>query len=235
MSAAPNAADPTQPPGPQDPGTNRHAPLILLLHHIISYGRDLIATLQRQDTPGPLVAFSFGTYNLTLIIARISRGIAIAARLEQRLLRTGRTPPPNRANPTHPLRPRPARPPQPPRPPRPTQAEDDAALLRALPTAREIAAMIRRRSAGDVIVDICRDLGLDCSHPLWRDIRDAIFFHRGSMAKMMQVWVAKGQALIAALPDGGMTPFIPPDSAPGIHPAPVGRAVRHGPSLIPHR
>jgi hypothetical protein len=29
------------------------------------------------------------------------------------------------------------------------------------------------------------------------------------MAKMMQVWVAKGQALIAALPDGGMTPFIP--------------------------
>lgn len=209
MSAALSAADPAQTPGPPDPGTNRHAPLLGLIHRIIDYGRDLIAALQRQDTPGTLVVLRFGTFNLALIIARISRGLAIAARLEQRLLRTGRTPPPNPARPTHPPKPRSARPAEPPRPPKPTQAEDDAALLRALPTAREIAAMIRRRPAGAVIVDICRDLGIDCSHPLWRDIRDAIFYQGGSMAKMMDAWAARGHALLAALPDDGQRPFIP--------------------------
>jgi len=208
MSAALSAA-PTQTPGPPDPGTNRHAPLLGLIHRIIDYGRDLIAALQRQDTPGTLVALRFGTFNLALIIARISRGLAIAARLEQRLLRTGRTPPPNRANPTHPPKPRPARPPEPPRPPKLSQEEDDAALLRALPTAREIAAMIRRRPAGAVIVDICRDLGINCSHPQWQQIRDAIFYQGGSMAKMLRIWRDKGDALIAALPDRGMALFVP--------------------------
>lgn len=211
MSAAPNAADPTQPPGPQDPGTNRHAPTLGLIHRIIDYGRDLIAALRRQNTPGTLVALRFGTINLVLIIARISRGLAIAARLEERLLRTGR---PHAAHPPRPARPRPARPPEPPRPPKLSQAEDDAALLRALPTAREIAAMIRRRPAGEVIVDICRDLGIDCSHPLWREIRDVIFFQGGSMAKMMKVWAAQANARVAALPDGGLTRLIPPLPSP---------------------
>jgi hypothetical protein len=39
-----------------------------------------------------------------------------------------------------------------------------------MPTAEQIAAEVRRRPIGAVIADICRDLRILPSHPLWRDI-----------------------------------------------------------------
>lgn len=211
MTAAPNAAKPATSQCPQDTRPNRHASLLGLIHQIVAYGRAMVAALQRQNAAAPTVpiAMCFGTFNLALIIARITRGLALADRLRQRLLRTGVMQPPNRDNATPPARPRAPRPPEPPRPPRLTQAEDDAALLRALPTEQEIAAMIRRRPAGAVIVDICRDLGIDTTHPLWRQIRDAIIAYDGSLARMLQAWSDQGMAYLAAIPPDLPAAYMP--------------------------
>ncbi len=206
MSNAPQATEPGATPGPQDQGQDKHNRLLGLVRKLVTYGRELVASLQRQNTPTPSmeVAQSFGTFNLAVIIARITRGLAIAAGLESRLLRarpTQAAPPPSPIHPPTPPRPRPARPPteRTARPPEPSRSEDDAALLRNLPSAQEIAARIRRRPAGAVIVEICRDLGIDASHPLWREIRDAIIFHDGSLAQMMKVWIARGTRFLEAL------------------------------------
>ena len=188
MFAAPPAAEPAAPVQ----GRNRHGPLLGLVRRIIDYGRDLVTALQRQNTPSTPLARRFGTFNLALIIARIARGLSIAAALETRLsrarpARSVQRTTPNRA----PLKPRPAR---------PTPAEEDAALLRALPSAEEIAAHVRNRSAGAVIVEICRDLGINATHPLWNEIRDAIIAYDGSLSRMLKLWLGAASAFLAALP-----------------------------------
>jgi hypothetical protein len=39
-----------------------------------------------------------------------------------------------------------------------------------MPTAEEIAEAVRHRPIGAVIVDICSDLGITQSHPLWNEV-----------------------------------------------------------------
>ena len=51
--------------------------------------------------------------------------------------------------------------------------EADPHLAR-LPTPAEIAAEVRRRPIGAVLADICRDLGIMPSDPLWRELQRAI-------------------------------------------------------------
>ena len=195
MSAAPLTAEIGATSGPQDQGLNRYGRLLGLVRRIIDHGRDLVASLKRQNAPSPSgeVARRFGTFNLALIIARITRGLAIAAGLELRLLRAR---PAQRTNPNRPARP--ARP-RPARPPVTSQSEDDAALLRAMPSAEEIAERIRHRAPGAVIVEICRDLGIHADHPLWPEIRDAIILHDGSLARMVRVWMDRMAIFMAAL------------------------------------
>lgn len=204
MSAAPLTAEPTAIPGPQDQGTNRHGPLLGLLRKILDFGRDLVVTLQRQNTPlaTTTIARRFGTLSLALIIARITRGLSLAAGLEARLLRAR---PPRPAQPTIPSRPTTPRKPRPPRRPAPSQAEEDAALLRGLPSAQEIATYVRNRSAGTVIVEICRDLGIDTTHPLWPAIRDAIIAYDGSLSRMLKLWMERASAYLATLPPGALS------------------------------
>ena len=211
MTAAPNAAEPATSQGPQDTRPNRHAGLMGLMQQIIDYGRAMVAALQRQNasTPSGPIAMCFGTFNLALIIARITRGLALAERLQLRLHRSGSARRPDPDAPPRSPRTRAPRPPEPPRPPRLTQAEDDAALLRALPSAQEIAAMIRRRPAGAVIVDICRDLGIDTTHPLWRQINAAINAYDGSLVRMLQAWSDQGQAFLAAMPPDAGPDWVP--------------------------
>ena len=188
MSAERPAVEPTPTPGPQNQGKNRCGPLITLVRRIIDHGRDLIAALQRQNTPTPStpLARRFGSFDLALIIARITRGLLLATALESRLLRAP------------PARPRPPRPPSQsarPRAPQP-QAQPDSDLLANMPSAEAIAAQIRHRSAGAVIVDICRDLGIDTTHPLWPAIRDAIIGHNGSLARMVTFWIDRLAVLL---------------------------------------
>jgi hypothetical protein len=208
MSAAPLTAEPTAIPGPQDQGKSRHGPLLGLIHKILDLGRDLAAALQRQNTPLPStpIARRFGTNNLALIIARITRGLCLAAALQARLLRAR---PARTAQRTTPNRPAAPRKPRPPRRPAPSQAEEDAALLRGLPSAQEIAAHVRSRRAGTVIVEICRDLGIDTTHPLWPAIRDAIIAYDGSLSRMLKLWMERSSAFLATLPPAALSWPVP--------------------------
>jgi hypothetical protein len=59
----------------------------------------------------------------------------------------------------------------------PRRAEDG-------PTTAQIEADIRRRGAGAVIADICRDLGITSKHPLWPELAAAIIAFGGSTAAL---------------------------------------------------
>ncbi len=195
MLSEPVTAEPDAAPGPSDQDATGRGRLLGLVRKILGYGRDLVASLQRQNMPAPslTIARRFGTFNLALIIARITRGLAIAARLEVRLART----PPTRAVAQSSATRNPSAQPRTARPPEPSQAEDDAALLRGLPSAEEIAARIRRRPAGAVIVEICRDLGIDTQHKLWRDIQMAIIEYDGSLVRLLKIWTSRTASFIA--------------------------------------
>ena len=179
------------PAAPETTPTPKAAPrvadgLVALVRRLVAFGQDLLETLQRGNTgfpPLPVVR-RFGTISLSLVIARITRGLLLAEALEARLLR--RRPRPEPSVPVD----RPRRDPAPRRPCR-TDAEDDAELEAGLPTAEEIAARIRHRPVGAVLVEICRDLGIDTTHPLWRDIQKAIIFNGGNLATMLRQWLRR--------------------------------------------
>lgn len=175
MNAAQATADREQEPAKRDPARGR---LLGLVRKLIDFGRDLMAAMQERDTPAtpPMaLALRFGSLNVALIIARITRGILLAQALEARLLRPA---PPMGARTGAPRPPRTARPARTPPRPRP---DADAELLGGLPSAKDIAARIRNQRTGAVIVDICRDLGITTQHPLWREINEAIRYHGGNL------------------------------------------------------
>ncbi len=159
--------------------------LLGLVRALVDYGRDLVATLQARAplTPPLAVVRRFGGVSVALIIARITRGLMIAAALEQRLLhprpRQVRLAEAERAA---------AASPRGPRAPRRPQPDEEAELLGALPSAKEIAARIRNKRTGAVIAEICRDLGITAQHPLWRQINDAIILNGGNTVTVMRVW-----------------------------------------------
>ncbi len=69
--------------------------------------------------------------------------------------------------------------------PQPADPAEDPRLAR-LPTEEEIAAEVRRRPVGAVIVDICRDLGIAPGHldrAFWDEINHAIIMYGGSLAR----------------------------------------------------
>ena len=185
MSAAAATAEPSQDPVQRDPARGR---LLGLVRRLIDYGRDLVASLQSRDTPTlPLhIAHRFGGASLVLIIARITRGLMIAAALENRLLH----PKPRSAVQTRRSTPRGLRAPRQPCP------DEEAELLGELPSAREIAARIRNQSPGAVLVEICRDLGITAAHPLWSEINDAIIQFRGNTVRLMRVWWRRAEQAI---------------------------------------
>jgi hypothetical protein len=123
----------------------------------------------------------FGTSDLALILARITRGLNRATALEARLLqnaaRLDAEPAPSRA---------PSRPRQRAAQPVARRAHQADDLLAHLPTPEQIAAEVRRRPIGAVIADICRDLGILPSHPLWRELQHAIIRYDGSLANLME-------------------------------------------------
>lgn len=180
MSAAPANTHDAKDPAPRDPERGR---LLGLVRKLIDYGCELVATLRNHgsETPPLRIARHFGAVSVALIITRITRGLMIAAALEARL----RRPTPRVVARTPSAEPRAKRAPNRPR------IDEEAELHGDLPSAREIAARIRKCKTGAVIVEICRDLGIDTLHPLWRDIRDAIMFHGGRMANMMKIWMRR--------------------------------------------
>jgi hypothetical protein len=178
MSAAPTT--PTAQPTPAAADQpNRFAPLLSIVRKLIDYGRQLAASLQQRTLTNDLasVTLGFGTKDIALILARITRGLhraaALEASLESGTARLGVTFRPVAA----PAR----RQPRAAQPAAPRGGDGDARLDR-LPTPAQIAADVRRRPAGAVIADICRDLGILPNHPLWRELRELIICHDGNLA-----------------------------------------------------
>ena len=171
MSAAAETPTPTTEP-------SRSGLLLCLLRKLIDYGRELVTTVRGRIAADPSFAKScFGTADLTLILARIARGLQLASALETRVLRSATR-----------IDAGPVRGPAPPAaaraPAAPRVAEADPRLA-PMPSAAQIAAELRRRSIGDVIGDICRDLGIRPSHPLWREVHLAMNRHGGNFVRLV--------------------------------------------------
>ncbi len=179
MPAATNTPDPTSQPAPWPASTDRRGNLtrlIGLVRKLIDYGKDLAtAVRERGLTDRPAGASArFGTRDIALILSRIAVALLRADALEARLLRSAARPDPKPRPPHAPSQraPRAAR-----RQAEPA-AQPDPCLAR-MPTTAQIAAEIRRRPIGAVLVDICRDLGIMADHPLWRELHPAIILHGG--------------------------------------------------------
>jgi hypothetical protein len=157
--------------------------LLGLVRALIDYGRQLAGTLQQRTAAANLadVTMHFGTIDISEILARITRGLLRAAALETRLAsRLAREP----AAPAEPRTPSP-------RQPRAARPADRSARavdpgLARLPTPEDIAAEVRRRPIGAVIADICRDLGIMPSNPLWRELPLAIIANGGNLATLVK-------------------------------------------------
>jgi len=169
------AAIPIAPPEPSRVGR-----LLAMVRKLIDYGRELAATLRQPSTADLRpIAGGFGTWDIALIVARITRGLLLAGALEDRLLRSGaRLDAPRKSRVT----PAPAKPASAARTPPPAHPDT---RLDQLPTAEQIAADIRRRPIGGVIADICRDLGIRPNHPLWRELQSLIMRHGGNLTRLV--------------------------------------------------
>lgn len=190
--------------------------LVNLIRKLIDCGNRVLALLQQPDATGNLEyirrGMAFGTRDIALIIARITRGLMRASALEQRVTnnaahidrirraaphRTARAP----AQPTR--RPAAQR--------RPSATETARALLARMPTEEEIAAEIRRRPIGEVIAEICSDLGITSRHPLWREIREAVSEHGGRFLGLFNDLKERTILLDGMTPEERLLPIGPPD------------------------
>ena len=158
----------------------RFGRLVDLVRKLIDYGKELATTLQQRTTNDLApVTLPFGTGDIGLILARITRGLLRASALEARVVELAAA-----AHPDAPPKPPRAPAQRAPRAPQPAAAKPAGEAnprLARLPTPEQIAAEVRRRPVGAVIVDICRDLGITPSHPLWRELCRAVMLHGGSL------------------------------------------------------
>ena len=195
MSAAANAPDPPTSPAARRACSTSSA-------SSIDYGKELAATIRQRafTDPGSVIS-CFGTADVAQILARISRGLHRANALEARLLRNA-----DRldAAPRGAARPqgRRAHPGQPPR----AAADEANARLARLPTPEQIAAEVRRQPIGAVIADICRDLGIMPSHPLWRELQVVIIREGGSLARLVKDILDRAFPIAATAPPGSPAP-----------------------------
>jgi hypothetical protein len=183
MSAALTATDQSSRPEPHQvrPAAgagmaSRGFGLLGLVRKLIDYGKELAGAL-RQGAPGPRlvrVARDFATIDIVLILACVTRGLHRLAALEARLIkRAGRKERAAADRTPTPRKPRAAR-----------HAEAADAGLADPPTLEKIVARDRRRPVGAVIADICRDLGIAASHPLWRDLQSAVDDNGGNLGSL---------------------------------------------------
>ena len=184
-----------------DPKPSRSGRLLSLVRQLIDFGKQLAATLRSNPHP-------FGTGDIALILARITRGLLRAEALEARIIRTPPvwTPSPRR----HALPVIDRRPPG-------RRGRRSAPLPElCLPTPEQIAAEVRRRPIGAVIADICRDLGIGPDHPLWRELSDLIIYYGGNLANLVKDILSRARQRRASL-------WPPASPAPSLQsPSPAG-------------
>jgi hypothetical protein len=152
----------------------------------------LTATLHRNPAAFEpnTIQRRFGTADIALILQRIARGILLAVALEAKLVvrvehpqrAPARTSDPGldavqRRRPKRAHRPKPGV----------WRVAADAALLDRLPTAAEIAARMRCRPIGAVILDIFRDLGIlpGDKHRMWQLMSPDIITRGGNVSGLL--------------------------------------------------
>jgi len=187
------------------------AALLDLVRRLIDYGKELAATLEQRAAENPYFGCrAFGTRDLTLILASITRGLNRTNALEVRLIRLAARPE-NQPRPTMTQR-------RKPRAGGPARPHNEASPLAQLPTPEQIAAEVRRRPIGAVIADICRDLGILPNHPLWRELESAITHHGGSYVRLLKDILTRPFLLAAAGIEAQPAAILPPPALAGTGP-----------------
>jgi hypothetical protein len=185
------AATPTAPPTPAPAAPGGHRPsrfkrVLNVVRKLIDFGKELATAFQRHATTAidpATVTRPFGTSDIGLILARITRGLLLANALEAKIVALAARPP----APPRPARATAQRAPRAPRAaPAASPAREADPRLALLPTPEQIAAEVRRRPIGAVIADICRDLGILPTHPLWHELSLAIIWHGGSFNRLFK-------------------------------------------------
>ena len=212
MSAAATTAD--------LPPPSRSGRLLALVRKLIDYGQHLADTLRQRAVPNDTtgLARTFGTRDLTLILARITQGLHRAGLLAEKITRTAarldaepqpKPEPSPRAPRALPCE---AQPPSP-RPAQPQQPADTASCLANLPTPEQIAAKVRRQPIGAVLADICRDLGIAPSHPLWDELHLAINEYGGNYIRLVMDRLNQAFPIAHILARLKAKPAAPPEPA----------------------
>jgi len=216
------ATQPTDPPAL--PELNR---VLAVVRRLIDYGRQLADTIrQRAAAPGfARFAKPFGTADLAVILARIANGLRRAVALEARLCQRAARGKDLTVAPIRLPRLPAIREPSPPRLPVPADTPPGHPSLARLPTGEEIAAEVRRRPVGAIIVDICVDLGIapgNLDRAFWDELCHAIIAYGGSLAGFLGGLNRRLFAVrLADHPDGAapLWPAAPPRlPAPAIGP-----------------
>jgi hypothetical protein len=207
MSRSHPALDQTSPPeNPAQAGRpSRSTILLTVIGKLIAFGHERFRAIRSTGTPRQKhdVAVEFGTIDTALILRHILRGLRLAIALHGRVTTLARrldNPPPRPATIAT------GQSGKTPRTRRPALSDEaDSARLRAhFPTPAEIAAMMRDRSTGRVLLDICRDLGINITHPLWQEVNRCIdvpatgivtVWHR-TQRRLAKIWQAVEQGLL---------------------------------------
>lgn len=160
----------------------RAAGLRRVLGKLIAHGKRLAEDLTRRSSGMTVmwIAVRFGTKDIALILARITRGLRMAAALQATL----------------PAQPKPARRVDPARPapgvrkprtrPAPVPRNNADSVLGTLPTSKEIAAQLRDRPVGEVLAEICRDLGILTADSFWQELEGVLLENGGDLDSVIQ-------------------------------------------------
>jgi hypothetical protein len=149
----------------------RFGGVLLVVRALIDFGRHMLATVRQGSNEGgdraavAGIKLRFKTLDIAEIVARIARALALAAALETRLdkLAARETEDHESDEPSDP-KPR----------VRGAKAANDG-----LPSAGAIAKRLRQQPIGVVLAEICRELGIQPSEPLWREAFLPILDHGG--------------------------------------------------------
>jgi len=198
VTATPTAPDLTTQPAPSQDGVSPGADatpevtrLLALIRWIITYGQQLATTLQQHADPARFadIAYHFQTTDLTHILARIARGLMLAAGLEAKLARWAAAG--HEAQPTALRLPSESAPRDPPAATKPKVHHTNIIDFppERMPSAEEVAAELRRRPIGAVLVDICHLLDVQAGDMapgrFWDEVAMAVTDHGGDLVRLM--------------------------------------------------
>ena len=219
-AAEPTAPGPASPPDPQPdrPGNTMPERIAFVLHAVgilLGYGRHLLDTVRHRAAAPTFttIAASFGTANLSTILAHLNRGILRATTLEHVLLARAATGHDidlveSRIRPDE-SQPAPAAPQaEPPAAPaaarKPTSrrshppGSDDPELF--MPTLEDLERQVRRRTIGRTIAEICLDLAVVpglCTSAFWNELFQIMYYlGGGGVVTVMQEKHRREQAFI---------------------------------------